>query len=163
MTKQPANDNASIQYHKCTGNIKIERASGKYHFWTSSIAFYIYAIVLLAVVIRQCWVLHGISLVLLLQFWKIGGKWVNFVRTDPQYDLFVKFCKGYFRVVMNEYRDLMTGKYGKIKMALAHVALRYAIYESRAYIVSHGGNVQKLIRKQFMDDLKRYMRRSPDG
>lgn len=158
---QPADHN--IQYHKCTGKMKMQTADDNCHFWASSNAFYIYAVLLLSVVLRQCWVLHGVSLVLLLKFWKIGSKWVNYVRADPQYGLFVRFCQGYFRVVMNEYRDLLTGKYGKIRMAMAHLALRYAVYEARAYMMSHGANVKKLIRKQFVHDLKRYIRRSPHG
>lgn len=130
----------------------------EYRFWTSSNAYYIYAILILSVLLRQCWMLHGVSLILLLQTWKVGAKWVNYVRTDPQYASFVKFCQGYLRVVMNEYRDLLTGKYGRLRMVLAQVALRYAVYETRAYMISQGGNVKHLIRQQLLDDLKKYMR-----
>ena len=159
--KQSVDLNMNLQYRKCTGNMKLQAAGNNCLFWTSPNAFYIFVVLLLSVVLRQCLVLHGISMLLLLQIWKISGKWLNFVRTDQQYDLFVKFCTGYFHVVMNEYRDLITGKYGRMKMALAQVALRYAVYESRAYIISHGAHARKVIRQQFMRDLRNYIRHSP--
>ncbi len=63
---------------------------------------------------------------------------------------------------MKEYRDLLSGKYGRMKMALAQLALRYAVYESRAYMISHGAKARRIVRQQFVDDLRKYIRRSPN-
>jgi hypothetical protein len=149
-------------HYKWTGNVRMQTAGNNYQFWSSSNAFYIYATVLISALLRQGRILHGVSFLLLLQLGKIGSKWIQYVRTDPQYDLFVKFCRGYFRVVMQEYRDLLSGKYGRMKMALAQLALRFAVYESRAYIRSHGVQARKIIRHQFVGDLRNFIRRPPN-
>jgi hypothetical protein len=130
-------------------------------FWMCRTALYMYAVVLLSLLLQRFWVMHGISLLLLGKMFEVVVKWVVYTLDDDELRFANKYIRGWFRLFLRESEKILTGEAAwKFAMTYSVVANAPTGVSYVRYIVRYK---MAALRQEFMSELgeDRFGKRQP--
>jgi len=117
-------------------------------FWIHPTAFWVYALLILSIVTRRPWILHGISLLLVDQMLQVVIKWLLFALDDRELQLAGKYVRGWLRLILEESEKTLTSK------SAVQYVMAFSLLKSAPTGVSYFKFVvrykMKLVRTEFL-------------
>lgn len=87
-----------------------DKPTGNDDFWMCRTALYMYAVVLLSLLTRRIWIMHGISLLVLIKILGVVLTWADYILDDDELRFASKYVRGWIGLFLREGEKVLSGE-----------------------------------------------------